>query len=370
MNKKETLYKYDTKGKLRIWYIEYDDEKYRTVSGLEDGKKVESGWIYPNEKNVGRSNSTTISEQVVSEVESEYEKKMYQGKYHPTKEGALEGAKFVEPMLAQKYNPSKNVKFPYYSQPKLDGIRCIATKDGLFTRNGKDIVSCPHIENSLTKFFEKNPSVILDGELYNHALKHDFEQIVSLVRKTKPDIDDFQKCKEFVEYHVYDIVDVEKPFEKRLNFLTNNVMKMFSHVNVVKTDVVNNQEELKEKMADYLEKGYEGQIIREIESPYEKKRSKHLMKNKTFDDAEFKIVSVEEGVGNWAGKAKSIVIDLGNGVTQSCGMRGSFEFAEELNEQANEYIGTEVTVTYQGTTNDGKLRFPIATHFWKGKRQI
>ncbi|MCK4501332.1 hypothetical protein KAU11_12600, partial [Candidatus Babeliales bacterium] len=56
-------------------------------------------------------------------------------------------------------------KYKYvYSQPKLDGVRCIASKDGLHTRGGKSIVTCLHIEEQLQPFFEKFPDEILDGE--------------------------------------------------------------------------------------------------------------------------------------------------------------------------------------------------------------
>ena len=163
--KREKLYKIDSKGKLRVWWIEYDDEKYRTHSGINGGKIVTSGWKYPTEKNVGRANATSVEEQVLSEITAEYEKKLNQGKYHSTIESASNGAKFYECMLADKYNAKKHNNFPYYSQPKLDGIRCIVSKDGMQSRQGKKIISAPHIMEALEEFFQKYPDVILDGEL-------------------------------------------------------------------------------------------------------------------------------------------------------------------------------------------------------------
>ena len=55
-----------------------------------------------------------------------------------------------------------------------------------FTRNGKQIDSIPHILESLKDFFKKNPYAILDGELYNHDLRDNFNKITSLVRKQTP----------------------------------------------------------------------------------------------------------------------------------------------------------------------------------------
>jgi uncharacterized protein YegP (UPF0339 family) len=54
------------------------------------------------------------------------------------------------------------------------------------TRNGKIIEAIPHITNSLKSFFQANENTILDGELYNHELKDNFNKITSLVRKQKP----------------------------------------------------------------------------------------------------------------------------------------------------------------------------------------
>ena len=202
----EKLYKIDTKGKTRVWWIEYDEEKYRTHAGILDGKIVVSGWQRPTEKNVGRSNATTVAEQVIVEVNAEYEKKQNQGKYHANLSDTTDGAKFIECMLASKFDPKKHIQFPYFSQPKLDGIRCIVSKAGMQSRQGKPITSCPHIMEALDPFFQAFPDAVLDGELYNHDLRDNFEKIVSLVRKTKPTTADYIEASKLVQYHVYDTV--------------------------------------------------------------------------------------------------------------------------------------------------------------------
>ena len=64
----QKLYKIDSNGNTRVWWMEYDKKKYRTHSGIEGGKIVVSGWQYPEAKNVGRANETTVAEQVVAEA--------------------------------------------------------------------------------------------------------------------------------------------------------------------------------------------------------------------------------------------------------------------------------------------------------------
>lgn len=367
---REKLYKIDSKGKTRVWWIEYDTEKYRTHSGINGGKIVTSGWQYPTEKNVGRANATSIEEQVLSEITAEYEKKLNQGKYHSTIESASNGAKFYECMLASKYDPKKHNNFPYYSQPKLDGIRCLISKDGMQSRQGKPIISAPHIMEVLADFFKEFPDVVLDGELYNHELKDNFEKIVSLVRKTKPTDADLEESKRLVQYHVYDVIK-DDLLASRLDFLRNaNYLHGHKSIKIVTSYIVDDDHAIETMLVHYLEQGYEGQMLRVPESPYEGKRSKNLIKHKEFEDAEFEIVSIEEGVGDWAGCAKSIGIRLPDGRIQYSNTRGTVDFLKDILYHADRYIGTEVTVRYQRKTDDGKLRFPVVVAYWGGKRDL
>lgn len=367
----EKLYKLDTTGKPRVWWIEYDEEKYRTHAGILDGKIVTSGWIYAEEKNIGKANHTSVKEQVYLEVQAEYEKKKYQGKYHQSLDEAEGGAKFVEPMLAQKFDLKKSTDYPYVSQPKLDGVRCLVSKYHMQTRNGKEFASSPHIQRELENFFERHPDVVLDGELYNHELKHDFEKIVSLARKTKPTDEDIVESQSMIQYHVYDVITPEPMgYVQRYSLLSENFGGKHSCIKIVHAEMVENLEKAVEMLGKYIEQGYEGQMLRVPDMAYEHKRSKSLLKHKEFEDGEYVIVDVVEGVGNWAGMAKSIEIRLPDGTTQNSGMRGTFDFAKEILEQKDKLIGTEVTVRYQGKTSDDKLRFPVVTTFWHGKRNI
>jgi len=368
MKTTQKLYKIDSNGNARVWWMEYDNTKYRTHSGIDGGKIVVSGWKYPEAKNVGRANETSVKEQVELEVISQLTKKSAQGKYHASKNTAAKGAKFYECMLASKYDPKKHTNFPYYSQPKLDGIRCLVSKDGMQSRNGKPIVAAPHILEALQPFFAQCPDAVLDGELYNHNLKHDFEKIVSLVRKTKPTADDLKESKELVQYHVYDVI-MDIPFRDRMQFILDNVSTPPS-VKKVYSLPASDEHDIETLLTKWLELGYEGQMLRDPDSLYEGKRSKGLIKHKEFEDDEFEIVSIEEGKGNWAGAAKRVEIRLKDGTTQFSGVRGSFDFLKELLYNANDYIGTDVTVRYQNKTDDNKLRFPVIVTFWKGKRDL
>ena len=124
-----------------------------------------------------------------------------------------------KPMLAYPAS-AKPIDYskPTFIQPKLDGVRCViqlnheANERGEFpveaySRTGKLWKNIDHILEELYPFFDKYPNVILDGELYNHDLRDNFEKIISLVRKTKPTDEDRLEASELTQYHCYDIID-------------------------------------------------------------------------------------------------------------------------------------------------------------------
>jgi hypothetical protein len=71
-----TLYTKDSKGKYRTWRMETQEGQHRSVTGIEGGKQIISGWAIVEEKNVGRSNATSLTEQALAEVASLYKKKL------------------------------------------------------------------------------------------------------------------------------------------------------------------------------------------------------------------------------------------------------------------------------------------------------
>jgi DNA ligase-1 len=373
MMKFDELYKKDENDNIRVWWMDVEDDKYRTNSGVLNGKIVVSKWKTAEPKNIGKVNATTGSEQAIAEAEAKYVFQKFQGKYFETiEEAQASKPQFFAPMLAKKYEDTK-FDFPIFTQPKLDGIRCIATKDGLQSRNGKKLVATPHISEALEEFFTEYPDAVLDGELYNHDMKHDFERIISLARKTKPTDLDLEES-EVIQYHIYDIFS-DQNFNERFFTAKETIESILSSdsmgcIKIVDTFLVETQEHLDMYYGKFLEDGYEGQMLRSSVGEYEQKRSKTLIKRKEFSDAEFEIVSIEEGIGNWAGFAKVCVIKLEDGSTQKASLRGNFKNNKKILEEADEYVGGDATVRFQNRTADGKLRFAVVTSFYKGRRDL
>lgn len=357
------IYKRNVDGSIQVWEVEVMGDKYCTTTGKLGGKMIVSAWTKCFPKNIGKKNETSGNVQAFKEAMALQTKKL-EREYHDYVND-IDTSRFFKPMLATKWeNRKSKAKFPVFCQPKLDGIRCIARKDGLWTRQGKKITACPHIEKELASFFSQYPVTILDGELYNHSLKDDFNQITSIVRKQKPTVADFKKAKELIQYHIYDLPN-EEGFKSRFEWLKYHMFNLLpdetSYIILVDEYECRSVGVLDLWYDFYLKDGYEGQIIR-IDAPYEQKRSNNLIKRKEFIDDEFEVLRIEEGKGNWAGYAKRIVlIDPKSQNEFGAGVKGNKEFCKKLLEQNPP---PEVaTIRYFSLTPDGVPRFPVAVDF-------
>lgn len=369
------LYNRDSNGNIRQWWMEYDHEKFRSVSGVVGGAEVVAGFKYPVAKNVGRSNEMSVEEQVKFIVSSTYTKRTHKGEYTQDIDKVDECVKpFFQPMLAGGYNPKKHkAEDGWYLQPKLDGIRCVIREDGAWSRGAKPFYTVGHIQAALEIAMETYPGLVVDGELYNHSLKEDFEQIVSLVRKQKPNGEQLQKCRELLQFHIYDCYLSEDDTTEERMLLLDKLFEGFSNYKFlirVPTLFTKSQEKMDEHYEQCMDDGYEGQMGRPAGGLYDDEESRNvLFKRKDMFDGEFPIVGIHAGVGKWAGKCKSVEILLPNGSTQRSGVKGNEAFLKKILEDAESLIGTLVTVNYQNPTKAGKLRFPVVEKFWRTKER-
>jgi DNA ligase-1 len=362
--KLETIYKSTKGGKVQEWTIEVVKNRYRTISGQTDGKKVISEWTEVYGKNEGRANATTDNEQALKEAEAKRKLKLERGYFENIKH--INKKQYFEPMLAAKWEDYKDkVECPIYSQPKLDGIRCIVTKDGMFSRNGKEIISAPHIRQSLDKLFKNNPDLILDGELYADKFANDFNKIVSLVKKTKPTEEDLEESEKNIQYWIYDVPSVNDVFVNRsitLVDLFDDFKTAFEkHCVRVETTVCLTEEALMAMYGQYVEAGYEGQMLR-LDGKYENKRSKNLLKHKSFIDEEYTIIDICEGEGNRAGTAGYFVFQTEDGKRFKSNVKGTWEETAEMLKNRKRLIGKQATVKYFNLTPDGIPRFPFVVN--------
>ncbi len=268
----------------------------------------------------------------------------------------------MKPMLAHKFD-EKRVDWsqPVYIQPKLDGVRCLFTKDGAYSRAGNKFMNVAHIELALIPFFKQYPDVVLDGELYNHELKDDFEKIISLVRKQKPTADDRLEAKQLVQFHVYDYFDgvMYDSYKTRMHQLVNSAIYDVQ-IKYVPAYLVDSYNYAREMHADFLAKGYEGSIIR-LDGLYKHGRSYDLMKFKDFSDTEATIIGYEAGKGKRTGTLGKFLMQDDEGNEFGCPPGKGFTYKDLSNmlDNVHDYIGQRATFTYFQRTKAGSYRHPL-----------
>jgi DNA ligase-1 len=357
--KLDTIYKKTKTGATQEWTIEVVGNKYRTHSGQVGGAITTNEWTIVYGKNGGKANATTDNEQCMKEAVAKRTKKLESGYFENIKH--INKTQYFEPMLASKWEDSKDkITYPIFSQPKLDGIRCIVTKDGMFSRNGKPIISAPHIIESLSEVFEVYPDMVLDGELYADKFANDFNKIVSLVKKTKPTDADLKESKKNIQYWIYDLPDNHIQFGDRCDRL-HDLFKAFDsfskHCIEVETTLCMSEDDVVDLYEEYVDAGFEGQMLR-LNGKYENKRSKNLMKHKSFIDEEYTIKGIVEGEGNRTGTAGYMVFETADGKPFKSNVKGTWEETAEMLKNKKKLIGKQATIKYFNLTPDGIPRFP------------
>ncbi len=280
-----------------------------------------------------------------------------------------------KPMLAYPVNDKQiDYKQPVFIQPKLDGVRCLiqyeipfgsghipnSGKVVAYSRTGKEWKNIDHILKELKPFFIEHPSVILDGELYNHDLRNDFEQIISLVRRQKPDDIDALESRDSVQFHCYDIVDENNVFDVRADFIGDNLPESYCVKHVYTTRVYKHEEALDMHHNYNLVSGYEGSIVR-TNDVYQCKRSHSLRKFKDFQDTEATITGYVEGKGKRKGTLGKFLMRDNEGNEFGCppGKGYNYKDLAVILKNVNDYIGKIATFTYFERTKAGSYRHPL-----------
>jgi len=360
--KYKTLYKLNTDSTTQVWSIHCDKKSYWSVASKLGGKE-----IINKPTLVTAKGKNTQEEQVIAEVEAKIRKKKDKKYVENIKDisQADENLDGYTAMLAHKFKEQKHkIIFPCALQRKFDGIRCLATKDGFFSRGRKQFSSCQHIWEELKPFFKKFPNARLDGEFYTHEYKDEFELICHAVKKTaeKATPEDI-KLQKKVQYHVYDTpilngLKETDPFIERYKMLAKE-LKGLKFVKVAETLWNVEEESIEEIKSKWIEEGYEGAMIRNQNMEYEYKRSYSLLKLKDFDDNEFEIIGVKEGSGNYTGCVGSFTVKMTDGKEFDAKLIGSRERLRYLFTHQDEAIGKMATVRHQGLSTYGIPRFPV-----------
>lgn len=267
------------------------------------------------------------------------------------------------------------INYPVRVEAKLDGLRLIAVKNrgevALFTRSGTPIETLPKIIQAIKDL--KHDDIVLDGE----AMSSDWNESASIMMSSKSKKDDST-----MRYHIFDCVKFEDWQQQKsethyrarlldISIIVGDVQG--TPFRYVKSTTANDETELREFYNECLTEGYEGVMLKRLDTPYQWKRTDAILKMKPVCTTELVIVGSYNGnVGSkhqneWGGfKAKA-----SNGVITHVGGGFNNKIREEIKASGPDvYIGRIIECEYQpdslsgtGFTADGKLRFPVFSRF-------
>lgn len=266
--------------------------------------------------------------------------------------GIMKCYPFEEKRLA-KWTP------PYIVQPKYDGVRCraIPLPSGeymLLSSEENPIFSVPHINKALG---ELNCVKELDGELYTHNMS--FEQIVSITSRTVNLHSDNNR----IQFHIFDYIDNENPQPQFRRIIDLNNIDFKPPLVKSPYWVCNSLEEIMEVYNELICLSYEGIIVRNYLSFYERKRSTLIMKFKPKKEDNYIITGYEEEIskdGNPKCSLGALQCMSGDGSNFSVGTGFTRDKRKELWRNKDSLIGCTAKVKYQHITSGNKVpRFPV-----------
>jgi ATP-dependent DNA ligase len=282
-----------------------------------------------------------------------------------------------------------NNNAPYIVMPKLDGVRCMAWLPGkgkevvLRSRSGQEYFNFESIRKSLQEYNDKAKSkpYWFDGEIIcrdqegainfqmlQHSIHRDdateigkLEYIVFDAYGTKDpalDVDSFsyrlKKAGQYVKEAKLDNVFIVESMED-----SDVNMPLYGHPDARKNIMT--------LAKTFVDKGYEGLMLRSSQHAGKLKRSNYVMKVKFFLDDEAKVVDIVEGKGRLVGTLGKFVCKHKNGKTFDCG--SGLSDAQRKKYWNKNVIGKMITYKYFETTDDGLPRFPIFKAF-RSKKDV
>ncbi len=355
------LYKLTHTGTVQIHRIRVEGAKICTEYGHLNGAQQSTIDEIKHGKNLGKKNETSAEEQALLEAEAKWRKKIQREGYvedlQRAKAGQTDAEGGIAPMLAQPLDVAKkHVGDVFDAQRKYNGLRCIVVvKDGnagLWSRKRERILGVPHIESAYETIFEgQRGRYVFDGELYRHGWS--LQTIGGYVRKKS----EVKPGYEELVHHVYDFPSYAGPWHLRYQGLANlfNVIGDHPELQMVETfRVTGGLVDLKELHDQWVQDGYEGAIIRNLDGLYSPgKRSYDLIKMKEFDEAEYVIVGVTEGRGRMADKAV-FICQTDAGKIFECVAPGGMEDKARFFANRFDLVGKPLTVKHFGFTDEGK----------------
>lgn len=256
---------------------------------------------------------------------------------------------------------------------KLNGSRCFYYKGKLYTRQGKVYTGCEHIIKDIKNLILNHPILtdyVFDGELIlkDRSLgdSEAFQKGVGIANSDNEN-------KEELKLVIFDMLPT-KEFEAGISELTyshrQGMLKSldfevfnFENLSVVPMFYQGRDQSKIWEWLDYAEQNDMEGVMVNLDTPYECKRTKNLIKVKKFYTLDLKVTDAVEGDGRLKGTLGALVVDY-KGNTVNVGSGFSDAQRKEFWENKDDIIGRVIEVKYKEITKNKdtgleSLQFPV-----------
>ena len=247
-------------------------------------------------------------------------------------------------MLPNTYHPGIGLQ-NYWVSEKYDGVRGYWDGEKLLTRGGQRI-------HAPAWFIAGWPTTPLDGELW--AGRGRFSQAVSTARQQTP-VDAAWRDMRFM---VFDLPGETGTFTERLQTLNRLLASLaVPWVQAVAQTRVTSDAALQTLLRQTVKLGGEGLMLHQGSSLYKGQRNDDLLKVKTHEDAEARVIAHIPGKGKYAGQMGALLVELpaeGKQPARRFKLGTGFTDAQRQDPPA---LGSLVTYRFRGLNESGVPRF-------------
>jgi len=242
-------------------------------------------------------------------------------------------------MLANSYHPGIPLA-EYWVSEKYDGVRGYWDGKRLLTRGGQPVIAPPW-------FTDGWPAIAMDGELW--AGRGQFNHAVSTVRRETADDSAWRSMR----FMVFDLPAHGGSFNQRLQALKKLIPGLQTPwIQAVEQTKVSDHATLQRMLDRIVREGGEGLMLHRGASLYQALRNDDLLKLKTHEDAEARVIAHLPGKGKYQGMMGALLVETPDGLRFKLGT--GFSDDQRRHPPA---LGSLVTYRFRGLNPGGIPRF-------------
>lgn len=358
-----------TTNSSKFWEVEHpfkgDEKQFHVAWGRIGSKGQDEVARYKTADEAKRKLASKIRQKeqkgyVLASGDKKKAEEAAEGPGHTTK-GLKAGGKFSVQLL-KKWD-GETLPARAAASPKIDGIRAVFVFAGdrfcCYSRNGNTLNNVLHVAAELYRAFD---GYCLDGELISNGKWEDTMRDARSDEREDGASDLYFAAFDCLTHEEIDARTCHRPLSERIALMEKLWPKKTLNSGMLVQRQVKTPDDVKKAMGEYLAAGFEGAVIKDLDSFYAFRRTGDWTKAKLFETHDFRVVGIEEGNGKFLGTFGKFLVKGPKGKVSGVGSGITNKQRREFWKLGKKLIGKTLEVRVQGFSADGGLRFPTFVH--------